>query len=222
MSELLPTLRTISLFAQLDEKTLQRVAESVRRYDYPKGQIVFLEGEKSPGLYWLQSGWLKAVKQSVNGREQILQFFEPGNTFHEIAGFTDAANPATAIALDDVQVWIVPRETMLRLLQENPAFAQHVIASLAARIQTLVSLVEDLSLRPVIGRLARLILEDAIEDVLQRPRWYTQYELASRLGTVPDVVQRTLRGMAADGVIEVDRSQIRITDRERLEGMTDA
>jgi DNA-binding GntR family transcriptional regulator len=80
----------------------------------------------------------------------------------------------------------------------------------------LVSLVTDLSLRPVTGRLARLLLDDAVDDVLERPRWYTQAELAGRLGTVPDVVQRVLRGMENDGYIVVDRNQIHIVDRQAL------
>ena len=216
LSPIFISLVSIPLFKVLDERTIRWLAAQIRQKRYSPEEIVFFEGEPSSGLYWLQAGWLKAVKQAVNGREQILQFFEAGNTFHEIGGFTDMPNPATAIALDDALVWLIPKEAMMQLLREHPEFARHVIATLAARIQTLVALVEDLSLRPVIGRLSRLIVDDAVDGVLQRPRWYTQVELASRLGTVPDVVQRTLRGLEADGLIKVDRRQIIILDRERL------
>jgi CRP-like cAMP-binding protein len=214
------TIRNIPLFAALDDTDLAKVAARTLVKCYTKGAVVFLEGEPGPGLYWLQSGWLKGVKQSAAGREQIIQFFEAGTTFHEIAAFTDLPNPATAIALTEVEVWVIPKSVMGSMLGENPEFARHVIATLAARLQTLISLVEDLSLRPVIGRLARLLLDDAVDDTLYRPRWYTQSELAARLGSVPDVVQRTLRGMEADGLIEVERSQIRILDRQRMEDLT--
>jgi CRP/FNR family transcriptional regulator len=81
----------------------------------------------------------------------------------------------------------------------------------------LVSLVSDLSLRPVTGRLARLLLDSADEDgVLHRPRWYTQAELASRLGTVPDVVQRALRELDQEGIIAVQRRKIVILDQDAL------
>ena len=67
------------------------------------------------------------------------------------------------------------------------------------------------------GRLARLILSQAEGDVLHRPRWYTQAELAAQLGTVTDVVQRALSSLAVDGLITVERNRILIQNRAGLE-----
>jgi DNA-binding GntR family transcriptional regulator len=64
--------------------------------------------------------------------------------------------------------------------------------------------------------LAQLLLEEATDDILSRPRWYTQAELAARLGTVPDVVQRALRSLENDGLIAMEKQQIRILDRPAL------
>ena len=83
------------------------------------------------------------------------------------------------------------------------------------------ALVEDLSLRPVINRLSRLILEEAEGDILFRPAWYTQNELAARLGTVADVVQRALSQLEADSLIQVEHQQIQILDRGGLENMAE-
>lgn len=210
-------IRAIPLFSGLSAVQVAWLAEQVVVRTYAKDAMVFLEGDPSPGMFWLHTGWLKAIKLSTKGREQILQFFEAGSTFHEIGGFSDHPNPATAVALSDVEVWLFPRAAMMELLEREPGFALHVIRSLGRRIQSLVDLVEDLSLRPVIERLARLILDGAEDGSLPRPRWYTQNELAARLGTVPDVVQRTLRGMELDGLIEVERRQIRIIDPVRLD-----
>ena len=66
------------------------------------------------------------------------------------------------------------------------------------------------------GRLARLLLEGAVDGVLLRPRWFTQTELAARLGTVPDVIQRALRQLESEGLIQADRQQIRILDADAL------
>ena len=76
---------------------------------------------------------------------------------------------------------------------------------------------EDLSLRSVTARLARLLAENAREDIVPRRRWATQTEMANRLGTVPDVLNRALRTLVAEGLIEVDRQKIRICDRAGLE-----
>ena len=209
-------LRTIPFFEGLDEASLQELARGAGRREYQANEMVVLEGEAQPGLYYLEYGWLKVVKISPAGREQTLRFLEPGETFNEIGVFTNQANPATAIALEPAGIWLIRREVLLRLLQNRPEFAQHIIAQMAERMLYLVSLVTDLSLRPTTGRLARLLLEDATDGVLHRPRWYTQAELAARLGTVPDVIQRALRGLEKDGFIAVERRQIRILDQQSL------
>ena len=213
---LIQQLKNNTIFSALDSRTLQRLVQDAIWREYGVGEVVVLEGEALSGLYFLQSGWLKIVKISPSGREQVLRFFKAGNTFNEVSVFTKAPNPATAIVLEPAGVWLIRQESVMRLLREEPNFAENIIAKMAERLLYLVSLVTDLSLRPVTARLARLILADAEDDVLHRPRWFTQAELAARLGTVPDVVQRGLRSLEKDGMIQVERQRIHILDRERL------
>ncbi len=214
---LVAQLRANPFFRGLDEPTLNDLARDAVWREHAAGEVIFLEGDASPGLYYLEAGWLKAVKTSPEGREQVLRFIGPGETFNEIGVFAQLPNPATAIALEAVGVWLLRREGLMRLLRQQPDLAGHVIENMASRVIDLVNLVADLSLRPVTGRLARLLLDGATGDVLHRPHWHTQAELAAQLGTVPDVVQRALRGLAADGLIEVERTLIRLRDRAALE-----
>lgn len=218
-AEIVRDLRAIPLFAGLEDASLRELARAARWREFTAGDVVVLEGDAQPALYYLQYGWLKVIKVSPAGREQILRFLEPGETFNEVGVFAGQPNPATAVALEPAGTWLIQRTALLRLLRERPEFAEDVITRLAERMLFLVSLVTDLSLRPVTGRLARLLLEDGSGDILERPRWYTQAELAARLGTVPDVVQRALRNLEAEGLIAVDRQQIRILDRAALTGI---
>jgi len=209
-------LKSLTFFVGLPPNTLEELVKTAVYRTYDPGEIIFLEGEQASGLYFLQSGWVKVVKSSPTGREQVLRFMEPGDTFNEVVVFANLANPATAIALETAEIWLLPRESLNHALRQNPDFAQHAITKMAERVLHLVNLVADLSLRPVTGRLARLIGDGAIDGVLSRPRWYTQTELAARLGTVPDVVQRALRQLEQDGLIQVERHQIRILDMAAL------
>ncbi len=213
---LIQQLKTHSFFVGLPPATLQELAQTAVHRTYNPGEIIFLEGEQATGLYFLHMGWVKIVKSSPTGREQVLRFMEPGDTFNEIIVFANLPNPATAVALETAEVWLLPRQSLNHALRQNPDFAQHAIAKMAERVLDLVNLVADLSLRPVTGRLARLISDNAVDGVLARPRWYTQSELAARLGTVPDVVQRALRQLEQDGLIQVERHQIRILDAAAL------
>lgn len=210
-------LGTVSLFEALDSSMMSEIAATAQWRECGVGEVIALEGEAQPGLYFLDFGYVKVVKVSLSGREQTLRILEPGDTFNEIGVFTHLPNPATAIALEPAGVCLIRRETIARLLAEHPNFAQSVMEKMAERMLFLVSLVTDLSLRPVTGRLARLLLESTTTDVLPRPRWFTQAELAARLGTVPDVIQRSLRNLEAEELIAVDRHQIRILNRLTLE-----
>ncbi len=213
---LVESLGALSFFKALDPGVLKAIARNALWREYPAGEVLFLEGEELPGFYLVKSGWFKVVKTSPEGREQVLRFFGPGETFNEIAVFANRPSPATAIALEPLGLWLLPRETVRLLLRENPDFAQQVIETMADRLVDLVGLITDLSLRPVTGRLARLLLDEAPDGVFHRPRWYTQAELAARLGTVPDVIQRALRLLETSGLIEIQRDQIILRDREAL------
>ena len=216
-TSLIPLLRANSFFMGLDEGSLQTLAERATWREYEAGEMVFLEGEASIGLSVLHSGWLKIVKIAPDGREQILRFLEPGEAFNALALLSDRPNTATAIALEPAGVWHLRRKSVLGQLRQQPDFAERLLTAMADHMVSLVKLVEDLSLRPVTGRLARLILSQAEGDVLHRPRWYTQAELAAQLGTVTDVVQRALSSLAVDGLITVERNRILIRDRAGLE-----
>lgn len=216
LEELQGGLAAFSLFRGLDRETLALLAGASRRRDYAPGDIVFMEGEPAEGLYVLESGWVRAVKTSEQGREQVLQFVGPGEAFNTVAIFTSGLSPATAVALEPSTAWVVPRDTILRLLRERPEFAERVLENMAERMLHLVSLVADLSLRSVSERLADLILAQAEGGVLNRPKWFTVAELAARLGTVPDVVQRVLGKFQSDGLVDVSRREIRVLDETGL------
>lgn len=217
MQALVKLLSSIAYLESLDNATLHIIARTAVRRTYDASQIVFIEGEPSDGLCVVQEGWLKAIKLAPDGREQILNFLGPGEVFNAVGVFASDTNPATVIALEPSVIWIVQRETMLQLLDIQPRFARAVIQDLAGRVLHLIQLVEDLSLRTVESRLARLLLEQAQTDTLPRRRWATQSEMAARLGTVPDVVNRALRSLAQDGLIQVKRHEIQILNKEGLE-----
>ena len=209
-------LKAVSYFAKLDDVTLTSMEQAAIRRVYDAEQVILIEGEPCVGLYIVESGWLKVIKIGLDGREQVLQTLKPGDVFNAISVFTDAPNQATVAALETSAVWMVRREVLLNLLEEHPPLARQVIQELAGKVQSLIRLVEDLSLRSVEARLARLLLEQAEGESVQRRRWATQAEMASRLGTVPDVVNRALRKLSDGGLIRVERHQIQILDKEGL------
>jgi CRP/FNR family transcriptional regulator len=205
-------------FTGLDTAALEAIARVAMCQTYTANQVVFLEGEPSSGLYVVQYGWLKAIKVSAAGREQILRVVGPDEVFNDISVLAGVPNMATVVALEAATVWNIPRDALLQLLDSRTSLGRVVIQNLAERILYLLTLIEDLSLRTIESRLARFLLEQATTTgVVPRRRWNTQAELAARLATVPDVLNRVLRSLVEAELIQVERYQIRILDRRSLE-----
>jgi CRP-like cAMP-binding protein len=200
-------------FKALGDDEVTRLARTVIERQFEKDQVVFLEGEPCQGLFIIREGSVKIYKLSPEGREQILSYVKPGDSFNEVAVFDGGPNPANVVAAEATALWIVPRAAIVELIQKNSQVALVVIQNLGARLRHLVGLVEDLSLRQVSARLAKLLLETATSG----ERALTQQEMASRLGTVREMIGRSLRQLETRGLIKTERGRIVILDRDELE-----
>ena len=213
---LLKRLKNFDFLRGLDAATLSRLADSAVWKVYPPNAVVFWEGDIETNLFYLQYGSLKAIKTAPDGREQVLRFIHTGEVFNEIGVLARKPNPATAVALEESGIWLIPRGVLEEIVSEHPKTAMQIIENMADKVISLVVLAADLSLKTVEARFANLLLEQAEGDVIERRRWTNQTELASRLGTVPDVLSRVIRELTKAGLIEMDKQQIRILDRAGL------
>jgi CRP/FNR family transcriptional regulator len=213
---LLKRLQTFEFLHGLDPESLALLAKSAVWKVFPPDAVVFWEGDLETNLYYLQYGSLKALKASPDGREQVLRFISAGEIFNEIGVLAKRPNPATAVALEESGIWLIPRQALEEIVWAHPQTALQIIENMADKIIGLVTLASDLSLKTVEARFAKLLLEQTDGDVIERRRWTNQTELAAHLGTVPDVLSRVVRELTKAGLIEMDRQQIRILDRKGL------
>jgi CRP/FNR family transcriptional regulator len=213
-------LRRVSYFATLPADLLTELAAVGVERRYGRGQVIFLEGEPCAGLHIVVEGQVRIYKVSPQGREQVLEQLESGGTFNDVAVLDGGPNPASAMAATDSLLWIVARADIRRLAHAHPELAWALIESIARRTRRLVAMVEDLALRSVKARLAKLLLAEAERSAgqveINRDQMVTQAEMAARLGTVREMIGRALRELADEGLIVFDRHRIVILDRARL------
>lgn len=212
----LEVMRSVPYFAHLDAAALEAVASKATRRRYSRGGLIFLEGDPCAGLHVIQEGRIKLYKVSLEGREQIVRLPGPGEFFNEVAVFDRGSNPVSAMAALDTTVWVVDCGAMVDLVATHPALAAAIIENLASRSRHLLSLVEDLSLRTVAARLAKLLLTQA-QTGAKGLHPMTQQEMAAQLGTVREMVGRVLRTFEDEGLIRFDRHRLVILDPEGLE-----
>ena len=213
---LLKRLQTFEFLQGLDPETLADLAQRSVWKVFPPNAVIFWEGDHESNLYYLQYGSLKVLKASPDGREQVLRFIGAGEMFNEVGVLAKRPNPATAVALEESGLWLIPRSALEEIVLAHPQTAMQIIANMADKIIGLVTLAADLSLKTVEARYAKLLLDQAEGDLIERRRWTNQTELASHLGTVPDVLSRVIRELTKAGLIEMDKQYIRILNRAGL------
>jgi CRP-like cAMP-binding protein len=224
----LRVLRQIPYLHSLPALDLRALAMNLRTGRYQSGDVIFRKGDPSEGLCVVVSGRVRTITTSPEGREQVLKVFGPGRTFADIAVFDDEPQPADAIAVTDSLITFVPKATLLDLVRQHPDVAIDVIRLFASRLRAYKQMVEDLSLRPVIARVARLLADRArgtqtlVEESATASPRYTQDELAAMVGSVREVVQRALKTLEHVGLIEMARGQILIIDVDALDGWAES
>lgn len=209
--------RSVNYLSGVGDDALNDLARNSVLATFDQGEMIFLQDDPQNGIFLVESGAVKICRHSKEGREYILQIIHPGDTFNDVAALDGSSNPATAIAFTKTRVWRVARDDLRDIILRHPDLAWALIESLARRARFLVASVQNLAMRDVRGRLAQLLLEQAEAD--ERGEAFvplTQEEMANRLGTVREVVGRTLRTLVADGVIAVERQRITVIDRAWL------
>jgi CRP/FNR family transcriptional regulator len=241
MDRVLKLIADTPLFNGLAEADLAQVrAIAVDRF-YGRGETIFLEGDPGEGFYIVAAGKVKIFKVSLEGKEQILHIYGPGNPFGEVPVFSGDNFPANAVTLAKSHLLFFSRSGFARLITANPSLSMNMLAVLSMRLREFTVQIENLSLKEVPGRLASYLLylaeEQAAETAAgqsgQLPEQIhlpeqillpeqihlpiSKGQLASLLGTIPETLSRILAKLSGQEMIQVKGNQIEIKDRGLLE-----
>jgi len=203
-------------FSELGEDELTEVASHVQERTFRRGEVILLEGEAPRAVYFVVHGQVRIYRLSPEGREQVLKRLGPGEAFNFVPVLDGGPNPSSAMAWTDVTVYAIERSRFVQMVRAHPALAMAILTDFAAKLRHMTALVEDLSLRTVGARLAKLLLTQAAEEK-EVPRRMTQREMAAQLGTVREVVGRALAELEREGLIRMERHRIVIVDRSGFE-----
>jgi len=213
----LKTLRNNPYFDELPDEVLKEIAAHTQMREYERGDVLFWEGDPCAGLHIIESGSVKLYRISPQGRQYIISVLTEGATCNEVPAFDGGANPVNVEALEISRVWVVSADTLRSLVKSNPEFALKILSKFGQNLRNLVRKVSEMAFYQVTNRLARLITEMPAEET--RPHW-TQEQLASRLGTVREVVARSLKELERSGAIRIEDRRIQIMDQEVLQQWT--
>jgi CRP/FNR family cyclic AMP-dependent transcriptional regulator len=213
-------LRNVPIFADLEEKDLQKIVRLGTRQKYKKGNIVVLEQESGAALFVIVSGKVKVVRMDEDGREVILSLFGPGEFFGEMSLLDGLARSASVVATVKSELFMIHRRDFLELLHSFPTVAISLLAELAMRLRKADMQIKSLSLKDAAGRVANvlLILADDV-GIFRKGRVEIddlplQQDIANMAGTSRETVSRMVHLFIENEEVQMKGNKLIINDYE--------
>lgn len=211
LKQKIDALRANQYFDDLAESLLKDIAEHTCLTEFQRGDVLFWEGDSCEGLFILQQGSAKIFRISPQGRQYIVRILQEGDTFAEVPTFDGGTHPVNVEALEMCRVWVIDKKILQGLVKRDSSFAQKVLVNFGRMLRGMVRMVSEMAFYQVTHRLARLIDAELPQD---KAAHWTQEQLAARLGTVREVVARSLKEMERSGAIKLEDRRIHIVNRE--------
>jgi CRP/FNR family transcriptional regulator len=185
-----------------------------------KDAYLFHEGDVSQGFYIVQKGAINVHRVNPAGKEQIIHVFRAGESFAEAAVAMDIGYPADARAVESSQVLLVRKAEFLGLLQRRPEFGLRMLSSMSQHLRTLVSQLEDLTMKDVETRLANWLVKRCPDPSSSQPvnieLTVTKRVLAAELGTVSETFSRTLAKLREQNLVAVKGKTLTVLSPAKL------
>jgi len=204
-------LKSIPLFEGVPDAELRALAGRTATRSYPKQAIIVSEGDESDSLYLILSGRVKIYLADEHGKELILAIKGPGQYFGEMV-LDEQPRSASVMTLEPAQFAILSRADFRAFLLQHATVALQLIQNLIRVARGLNQNVRSLAMLDVYGRVARILLELAVErdGKLVIPERLTQKDIAARGGAARAMIKRILRDLTAGGYVSVEAGRITI------------
>lgn len=198
--------------APLGQSDVDELAAEFGEQRFAGGAFVFRQGDEAARVHVVRVGSIE-LSRVINGRRVALQILRPGDVFGDVPAFLGEAEPFDAIALEHCAILSLDTATLFGLIQTRPRVARRWIVSLAERMAGLQERLGDLLAGGLDAQLASVLLRESCHG---GPVALTQDQLAEMLGAARTSVQRVLKQIECNGLIDMGYRRIHIVDRAGL------
>ncbi|GAB3166396.1 Crp/Fnr family transcriptional regulator [Myceligenerans halotolerans] len=211
----------VDIFADLDEREMDAMAQAAPMTRYPAGTLVYTPHEPVQTLFILKKGRVRIFRLSADGRALTTAIISPGTIFGEMAVLGQQMHGSFAEAMDDVVVCVMTTTDVRRLLLGDPRIAARISETLGRRIGDLERRLSDAVFKSVPQRVAGTLATLA-DSGQARPLTrgvqvrLTHEQVAALAGTSRETTTKVLGELADRDLITLGRGRIVVLDRERL------
>ncbi|GAA3995053.1 MULTISPECIES: Crp/Fnr family transcriptional regulator [Allokutzneria] len=216
------TLARAGIFQGVEPAAAEALVATLEQVDFPRGHVIFAEGEPGDRLYIIQSGKVKVGRKSPDGRENLLSIMGPSDMFGELSIFDPGPRTSTATTVTEVRALTMDRPSLREWIGKRPEIAEQLLRVLARRLRRTNNMLADLIFTDVPGRVARALLQFAQRfgsqeaGLLRVTHDLTQEEIAQYVGASRETVNKALADFAHRGWLRLEGKSVLILDPERL------
>jgi CRP-like cAMP-binding protein/AmiR/NasT family two-component response regulator len=195
---------------------LQQLIASRKVRQVKKKQVLYYDGDQPQGLYLVLQGSIKTIKLADDGRELMTGLYKPDDYLGVAALLANENYSETAEAAEDASVCLLPKDSVLALVNRYPDVSNQFIKILSNNVREKEEQLIELAYHSVRKRLAQTLVRlcKPTADVMQFK--ISRDELAAMAGIATETVSRTLTDFKEEGLIEKSDSQINVLDVNRL------
>ena len=192
---------------------------------YPKGAILFVQGQKPLGVFVICNGRVKLSASSADGKPLVIRRAEPGEAVGLSATISGKSYELMAEALEPLQSNFIPRDVFLQFLREHGEAALRVAEILSEVYRATLRQVRYLGLSASTAeKLARFLLELPLAKSQNNGHLWaalplTHKEIAEMIGSSRETVTRVFARFKREHLVKVDGSALIITNRPGLEDL---
>jgi CRP/FNR family cyclic AMP-dependent transcriptional regulator len=213
--EVFSCLKKIPFLAKLPDDALHALAMKAKPATFPKQTTIITEGEESSSLYIILSGKVRVFSSDNKSKEIHLLTQEPGSCFGELALLTNEPRSASVVALEKTLCGVISKSDFNHWVTLHPEVAINLLGVLAEKIRSLTQKVKQLALSNVYERTIKVLLEMATPqgDILVIDTRPTQYELATRVGSSREMINKIMQELIKGGYIVIDDKALKIVKK---------
>ena len=216
------TLARAGIFQGVEPSAAEALLVTLEPIDFPRGHVIFAEGEPGDRLYIIHSGKVKIGRKSPDGRENLLNIMGPSDMFGELSIFDPGPRTSTATTVTEVRALSMGRPELREWISKRPEIAEQLLRVLARRLRRTNNMLADLIFTDVPGRVAKALLQFARQfgsqeaGLLRVTHDLTQEEIAQYVGASRETVNKALADFVHRGWIQLQGKSVVVLDEERL------
>jgi CRP-like cAMP-binding protein len=216
MKQYIDNIKTVNLFSGLKYDEIEAISRITALKHYPKGYVVFQEGEEGDALYIIVDGRVKVSIYDEDGREYILDIIGKDGFFGELSLIDELPRSADIITTEDSTFLVIKRVEFSKLLVDNPVITISILKTLSKRLRAADERIRGFAFLSVEGRILKYLLDIGkktgikIKNYLIIENAPSQIEIASSCGCSRETVSRMIKNLVEKGILSFGKRRYTI------------